>query len=707
MGSLLEELRRRKVFRTAAVYTVGAWVLVQVADILLPTFNAPLWINQAIIIVLLLGFPVALALAWAVDLTPEGIIRTSESSDYLAKNSSSNRFSAIALGLVTFAVAFLFVDRYFLVNQLDGTGSNGEPIAAVASNLSKTFINLEKLQKRSEGGYASFDFTPDSRAIVYTSFNEGIYKLHTRELTELGSETILENDDGIFLPKISPDGQRILYWSESELRVMPVQGGASQTITAAVVPNSHAWLTQNTVVYTRNPDFSIHVVDINGEELQSFGSSLNRNGIYIDPEPLPGTSSILYSVGANNEYWEMHLVDQETGASTPLIRDAFESQYMNSGHIIFVRAGFLWAAPFDIDSLQITGSAFPIVDGVQNVYNYAAAAYAVSSQGELIYLGGPSEYIDVYSLVMVDSNGAEESLKLEPGNYREPTISPSGSHLALSVIQPGGVSDIWVYDFSLGVLNRITTTGGAMNPVWFPNGEQIAFNDIQSDLGLWVANSDGTGQPQRLFGEDILSGPSAFSPDGNYLVYIQGSHPAWDIKVLDMTGNTLVGQDLISTQFEERQASISPDGRWIAYVSHETDHSEIYVRPFPNVDDNKWRVTSTGGEEPQWSAEDGTLYLYYISLYESFQTLVRVPVSANPNFSFGKIETVTEIDRLEANEPSYAISPIDHRVLLIRELEVEEEGTDHPSQAIFVDNWSEEINRLAPSTVLASPQPLD
>jgi Na+-transporting methylmalonyl-CoA/oxaloacetate decarboxylase gamma subunit len=73
MGKLLEELNRRKVFRVAAVYAVVAWVLIQVADVVLPTFGAPEWVNQTIIFLLILGFFPTLIAAWAYEVTPEGV----------------------------------------------------------------------------------------------------------------------------------------------------------------------------------------------------------------------------------------------------------------------------------------------------------------------------------------------------------------------------------------------------------------------------------------------------------------------------------------------------------------------------------------------------------------------------------------------------------------------------------------------------------
>lgn len=73
MGNLFQELKCRKVFRVAAVYAIVGWLIIQVAGELLPTFNVPQLVNQTIALVLILGFPLALVMAWAFEMTPDGI----------------------------------------------------------------------------------------------------------------------------------------------------------------------------------------------------------------------------------------------------------------------------------------------------------------------------------------------------------------------------------------------------------------------------------------------------------------------------------------------------------------------------------------------------------------------------------------------------------------------------------------------------------
>ena len=698
MGKLLEELSRRKVIRTATTYAVVSWLLVQVADVVLPTFDAPLWVNQAFILTLLVAFPVVLILSWFLEITPQGIARTGQASPEEISHRTYNLLNLIAMGVITFAVGFLFIDRFLIDNAGNGadTSAGFQPLP---SNLSRFYINLERLERREEGGYTSFDFTPDGRKIAYTSFSSpGTYRLHTRDLGVLESETLVESSDGVFLPKISPDGQRVLIWSESQLFVIPIEGGAPRNITpdGGVVPNSHGWLSANSVLYTKNPDFTLNIVNLNGEEQDSFDSLLDKKGIYIDPDTLPDSTHVLYSVSVRDGEWQIHVVSSETGEDSLLVRNGFEAQYMSSGHIIFVRDDYLWAVLFDLESLTITGQEHPIVSGVQNVVNYGAAAFAVSQQGELIYLSGNAELLYSSNLVWVDSNQNRELVGITPSNYKEPTLSPDGRRIALVIQQPNGASDIWIYDLLQSTLNRLTTSGGAMNPVWYPDGSRLAFNDVQSDTGLYAMRADGAGNIEKIFDSDVLIGPGEFSPEGNRLIYIDGSHPDWNMNLLIDNGEQLRSESLLRTAYDERKPSISPDGRWLAYVSNETGSGEVYVRPFPAVDDGKWRISSAGGEEPRWIQQGQELALYYAKTVAGEHQLVRVVVDTSGGVTAGPEEYVTNIPLLETNGPSYAISPIDNRVLIIEpttgSLDASE---DEAYQAIYVDNWFEEVFRLA------------
>jgi len=112
--SFLGEIKRRKIFQVAAVYAVVAWLLIQVADVVLPAFDAPTWVLQVVIFLMILGLPITLVISWAFNLTPEGLVRDAGPADSTQGRGRTIEFALI--GLLVVAVAFLILDNYVLVN---------------------------------------------------------------------------------------------------------------------------------------------------------------------------------------------------------------------------------------------------------------------------------------------------------------------------------------------------------------------------------------------------------------------------------------------------------------------------------------------------------------------------------------------------------------------------------------------------------------
>jgi|GEM_PF-1380544 len=688
MNNLFTELQRRKVYKSATLYVVVSWGMVEAADVLLPTFNAPQWVLQSLVVLLVLGFPVALIISWLIDVTPSGIVVTTE-DDPKSASTSSSFFNAAIMSLVIAAVLFLLFDRFLTRGNGQMVAPQREPFTAVGSNLTRTAINLEPLQLRPQGGYTSFDFSPDGRAIVYTSFDGNAFKLHYRALSSLDSRTLFESRSGVFLPKVSPSGDRILFWSSSDIYVIPINGGPTRFLASNVRPNSHNWVSADEVIYSHNPEASLQLVDMNGNS-RPVPTAANREGIFIDPENVPETNIVLFSVGT--EQWDLHALNIETGDSVELVRDAVEGQYLAPDHLLFVRGDFIWAVPFDPETLTITGSEIPLVEGVQNVYNYAAAAYAVSPQGQLVYLEGDPQISEGSRLKWASASGSDAILPLPAQDYRELTLSPGGEELALTIEQPGGSFDIWIYNFVSESLRRVTASGRSFRPVWSPDGKFLFFTDLAEEPGIWRINAFGTQAAEKIYSSDTLAGPEVFTADGRELLIIEGGEPNWNISMLTLTDDQVVRRELLATDFVERQVALSPDQRWLAYMSDETGEREVYVRPFPDLNGFKWLVSRQGGTEPVWSPDGRALYF----IERNTQRLMRVPLTDTESFAASAPEFVTQLEMIRETEPNYQIGP-EGRILTFAGSgdAGDSESETTASQAIYVDNWSQEVHRLA------------
>ena len=252
-----------------------------------------------------------------------------------------------------------------------------------------------------------------------------------------------------------------------------------------------------------------------------------------------------------------------------------------------------------------------------------------------------SELLRLPTFVWVDRHGREDPLAAEPRRYQEFALSPDGTRLAVAVDDPDN-RDLWIYDLTRGTSTRLTFDPSPDgDPIWTPDGRRVAFRSGRDGGGLFWKAADGTGEvevlgkspyPYRQF-------PQAFSPDGTALVFrsnqetsrVIGMVPRQDLGMLSLEGartSTL----LLHDEFNERNAALSPDGRWMAYQSDESGQWEVYVRPFPDVDTGRWQVSNDGGTWPIWHPEGRELF------YVSLQGMMAMAIDTEPTFTPGAIE---------------------------------------------------------------------
>jgi serine/threonine-protein kinase len=256
--------------------------------------------------------------------------------------------------------------------------------------------------------------------------------------------------------------------------------------------------------------------------------------------------------------------------------------------------------------------------------------------------------------------------------------------------------DIWIWHFARETLTRLTFDPAPdFRPVWTPDGLQVAFGsgrDGGAFSTFWKA-ADGTGTVERLIESPNGPIPLTFSPDGTQLVFYE-THPETGsdlhVRSMDADGTSV---PLLVTEFNERNAEISPDGHWLAYQSNASGQTEIYVRPFPNTDDGRWQVSRGGATKPLWGPAGRELF--YLSLGGQ---LTAVPIEADGGFTFGNPEVVFEKTYYFRGGPflgrTYDISPDGKRFLMIKEGGPRDET--EPTQLILVLNWLDELKRLVP-----------
>lgn len=349
----------------------------------------------------------------------------------------------------------------------------------------------------------------------------------------------------------------------------------------------------------------------------------------------------------------------------------------------------LWAVRFDVDRLQTIGNPVPVLEGVATKSG-GGVDFSVSSSGILAYVPLERRKVEGRSLVWVDRKGREEPLPAEHRPYVGLALSPDGRSVALEVNDPEN-RDVWIYDMVGNRSTRLTFDPERdSNPVWAPDGSRIFMSSGRGDArNLFWKAADGSGEAVRLTDNRLDQTPTDVSHDGEVIIYHHDNQG--DVAMLSLRADSKPVM-LIATGAYEANAVLSPDDRWIAYESSESGEPQIYVRPFPNVDEGLWLVSEGAGRNPVWSPDGRELF------YQTEDGLYAVAVEANPSFMPGRVVRLFENHGyfLGSSGRNYDVSPDGQQFLMIKR----HEGVDvepMPPSVVVVLNWHQELKQLVPS----------
>jgi len=708
--SFVSELRRRNVFKVGAAYAIVAWLLLQITDVVLPTFNAPQWVAQTITFVLAIGFPVAVVLAWAFDITPQGIKTTaSQAQQDLGTPATALRFGYISQALILLAVGFLLADQFLLRPRTNTVGQDAGIFTVRAAldsygPVRRSRLPIGELELLGNTQLlAHLDLSRDGSQLVYAAQVDGAAQLYLWPLDDMHAQPIA-GTGGAYFPFFSFEGDRIGYFADTTgrgLQRIPVRGGASQHLANAVFSGGASAAENDVIVYSTQDDEggrSLFHIGPTGDPTNLLHSTAEEG--FVTPHALPGGRAVIYAVrpggggsGAARD-GRIEVLSVETGDRKTLVERAFGPRYSPTGHLTFARAGSVWAAPFNLETLEMTGPEIPVVDGVQQNGNLGGVAYTFSDDGTLIYVpggdvsgGGPS----LRTLVWVDREGNETAIDAPPNNYRHPRLSPDGDYLAATVLT-GGNEDIYVIDLVTGAPRRLTFDVAAdVSPVWAPDGDRVVFASSRQGGGIFSKAADGSGPVERLTPSSAAVFPETFSPDGATLVFRSGS---------DRTLYTLSTRDgsdarpLLPSAFGDHASAISPNGQWIAYDSHERGSGQIVVRPFPEAVAKQWQISDLGMSEPLWSHAGDELF------YDGGGRLMVSHVSTVSEFAYEPpaemLQTSAYVFGSGDDRPSFDLHPDDQRFVMIKPVDPGSAYGSGVVELVMVENWFGELLRLAP-----------
>jgi Tol biopolymer transport system component len=268
-------------------------------------------------------------------------------------------------------------------------------------------------------------------------------------------------------------------------------------------------------------------------------------------------------------------------------------------------------------------------------------------------------------------------------------LSPDGRRLAIG-LNTDGSQDIWIKALPAGPLSRLTFDSTIeVRPRWSPDGRSVTYVSIGDPSALRQRRADGTGGAETLLQMDALF-DGRWTADGKWLVVRAGGAGGGfrNIFAIRPGVDSAPREFLASAQADESAPTVSPDGRWMAYISDETGRDEIYIRPFPNVDDGKWQASVNGGQAPLWSHSGQELF--YV---DGSRNMVSVPVPAQGPSQLGTRQTLFRLpDGIYLGNQEYYtpfdLTPDDRHFVMARQVQ---RGTSRAASFILVENWFEEV----------------
>ncbi len=505
-----------------------------------------------------------------------------------------------------------------------------------------------------------------------------------RELNRLDGTRVPEID-GACCPFFSPDGGTVGVFTAhpGDLNLVPLTGGTRTTVARdSVWSDVGAWSEGGWVYFTMGTPHRLMRVRPNGESLELLAEPDSASGEmnFAFPDPLPGDRAALLTTWRRRGGSDIAVLDFATGRRKTLGRGAY-ARYLASGHLLILRAdGTVTAARFDPKRLALTGSPTEVLAGVGRG-DGLVGMLAVSASGTLLYKSSSESEQQV---VRVTRDG--RSTPVDPawtGALSSLSLSPDGTRLAVGVMREGGGLEVWVKELGTGTLTRLAFEGAASyRPAWGPDGRSVTYiSDVAGINQLLTRPSDGSGSGTVLARMPRGIDEGFHSRDGRWLILRVGVGGGRDIYGLRL-GIDSAPIPLVATEFEEYSPALSPDGRWLAYVTNESGRREVYVRPFPNVSSAKWQVSTAGGTEPLWANSGRELFFR-----NGTAELVAISVETRPAFRIVSSQPLFSVRPYygEQLHTGYAVSPDDRSFLFVRRLRADDEGL------VLVLNWLEEL----------------
>ena len=522
---------------------------------------------------------------------------------------------------------------------------------------------------------------------------EGGDALYVRHTDGLSVEPIVRTRVGNLT--ISPDGQWVWFTDRTQLKRSSISGGAPTTIydlDDSIYGTS--WVGNDTVVYAAR-DGIFRVTTSGGAPELVLAIDAEKGERAFGPELLADGTWALFTLATGQNWQRPRVVAQSiaSGERRVLVEAGSDARYLPTGHLVYAHRGTLMAVELDTSRIELIGSPVPVIDGVRRASAawaniYRPAHFSFSRQGTLVYALS-AELVPPMELVWVKRDGSAHLATESRRAFYLPRISPDGKHVALGLYDSEADSrNIWLLDLDRDALTRFTVgDGNATDAIWTSDGARVTFSSdrLGSAYQIFSKPVGGIGQAEQVLRTDTNVFPRLWTRNDRALVFMEFVNQV-DINMLPADGEA---QPLVATEHIELEPSLSPDNRWLAYVSHESGRPEVYVRAFRDAE-RQWQISTEGGRGPLWAADGRELF------YRNGDKMMAVTIDTDADLSPSPPAVLFEgqytVDPFANDARNYDISPDGERFLMVRESQVRAKA----DELYVVVNWFEELKRLVP-----------
>ena len=453
----------------------------------------------------------------------------------------------------------------------------------------------------------SFALSPDGTRLVLQAYQEdtGRGSLWMRDMVT-GNLTQLRQTDGANTSFWSPDGRQIAYFADGKLKKLDLQNGVVQVLAEAPTPRGGAWSSEGRIVFAGEFRAGLQIVDAKGGAAAPLTALQGEERSHRWPAFLPDGRHLMFLVqraegGSRNDTSTIEVVRADGSERRTLLAANSSPLFAPPGFLMFWKEGVLYGQVIDPDSANPHDVPFVVANDV-SYDNNEMARVSVSATGRLVYMTGQSR--GRVTMEWLDRDGRRTATAAPAADVNCGfALSPDNTRLAVGITPTGATTcDQWVYDLDRGTPMRLTFDEAAKySPLWSRDGGTLF---LGSDQNIVKRPADGSGKQEIVFTGRSIE-PLDFSRDGSWmLLSAVNEKTADDLLRLDLATKKVT--PVLASPFAEYDAALSPDDRFVAYVSDRSGSEEVYVSPVGG--DGLWQVSSAGGVVPRWHPNGRELF---------------------------------------------------------------------------------------------------